>query len=166
VRDQVVGNLDALVGRPQHEVAGVQDEVVAVLDERFGDVVVDLVLGVRVNTGDVRPLELEELSTQSEVDACGLDLQFRVVEGSTTRSPASRRSRMSASERIIPCQSEYGALNFPVRSRGSTEALRCTPTSRLERSPNGSDSPDESRTLSLAIRSRSCELSENLSQTA
>jgi len=151
VRDRVVGNLDALVGRPQHEVAGVQDEVVAVLDERFGDVVVDLVLGVRVNTGDVRPLELEELSTQSEVDACGLDLQFSGRRGVDDEvAGLERRSRMSASERIIPCQSEYGALNFPVRSRGSTEGA--SDARRLRGSsapPNGSDSPDESRTLSL-----------------
>ncbi len=74
VGDQVRRDLDALVGGSEHEVAGMEDEIVVLVDDGFGDVLVDLPFGVGMDTGDVRPLKLEEFSAQSEVDARGLDL--------------------------------------------------------------------------------------------
>ena len=79
--DEVVWNLHALVGRPQHEVAGMEDVLAALLDLGQFDVLVDLVLAVGVDTGDVRVLELQSLPAQPQVDAGGLDLDIGVVEG-------------------------------------------------------------------------------------
>jgi len=80
VGEQIRRDLDAFVGRAEDEIAGVENEVLALFDDRFGDVLVDFALGVGVDTGDVRPLKFEELPSQSEVDACGLDLQVGIVE--------------------------------------------------------------------------------------
>jgi hypothetical protein len=44
------------------------------------DVLFDLLRAVRVDTGDVRALELQELRTETEVDARRLDLHLRVRE--------------------------------------------------------------------------------------
>jgi len=80
VRQQVRRDVDALFRRPEDEVAGVEDELLALVDDRLVDVLVDLPLRVGVDAGDVRPLELQELPPESEVDARRLNLQVEVLQ--------------------------------------------------------------------------------------
>ncbi len=89
-----------------------KDEVVTVFDDGFGDVLVDFVLGIRVNTGDVRPLELEELPPQSQVDTRRLNLQFRVVEGFDNE-----RAVLESVENVRIGEDHMSALEWPVLKR-------------------------------------------------
>jgi len=59
----------------------VEDEFVALVDHRFGDVLADLSLVGRMDAGDVGALELQKLGAETEVDAGRLDLLIDVVEG-------------------------------------------------------------------------------------
>jgi len=79
----------------------VEDELLALGDARLRDVVADLVGLGWVDTGNVRALELQEALAEPQVDARGLDLLVDVVEGFDDEVPSARRSRMSASDRIM-----------------------------------------------------------------
>ncbi len=74
VGDEIRRDVDPLDRGAEHEVAGVDHEVLVLGDDRLADVVLHLLGAVGVDAGDVRPLELQELTPQTEVDARGLYL--------------------------------------------------------------------------------------------
>ena len=78
VRDEVVGDLDALGRRSEDEIARVEDELVALGDGRLRDILADLVGLGRMDTRDVGALELQETLAEPQVDARGLDLLIDV----------------------------------------------------------------------------------------
>ena len=80
VSDQIWRDLDSLFGRPEDEVARVENELLALGNVGLSDVLRHLVLAVGMNTRDVRPLELEKLRAETEVDTRRLDLHVDVVE--------------------------------------------------------------------------------------
>ncbi len=72
--DEVVRNLDALVGRPQHEITRMKDVLAVGTHVSFFDVLLDFLLAIGVDTGNVRVLEFEKRLAQSQVDAGRLNL--------------------------------------------------------------------------------------------
>jgi len=80
VRDEIGRDLDALDGRPEDEVARMEDVVVARRDGRLRRVLLGLGLVVRMDRRDVGVLELEKLVAEPEIDAGGLDLNLRIVQ--------------------------------------------------------------------------------------